>query len=97
MTDQPLWPRGASAGKNDVVLVEQEAATQVRPANPRRNTLTLTNDSENTIYVFKGAGAAVGKGLRLNKEGGAIVISDYNGEVTAAAKGGKSNLLWSED
>lgn len=80
----------------EVVEVAKEAETTVAAANRDRVSLTLTNDSENTIYVFKGKGAAIGKGIRLNKEGGGIVISDYTGLVTAAAKTAKSNLTISE-
>jgi len=87
-------PNAATSAKNagSVVEVEKEKSTEVAAAYGSRVSLTLTNDSENTIYVFKGEGATVGKGIRLNKEGGAIVIDDYTGIVTAAAKTAKSNL-----
>jgi hypothetical protein len=75
-----------------LVEVKKEEATEVAAANPQRKTLTLTNDSENLIYFYKGSGATVGKGERLNANGGAVVIDDYNGIVTAAAKTAKSNL-----
>jgi hypothetical protein len=89
--------RGNSPGQNNkpvsntVIEVEKEKATTVAAANEGRVSLTLTNDSENVIYIFKGAGAEIGKGIRLNKELG-IVIDDYTGIVTAAAKTAKSNL-----
>lgn len=79
-----------------VVKVEKEKATAVVEADRGRVSLTLSNDSENTIYVFKGAGAEVGKGIRLNAEGGAVVIDDYTGIVTAAAANAASNLCVSE-
>lgn len=79
-----------------VVEVKKEEATTVAAANTSRVSLILTNDSENTIYVYKGASAAVGKGIRLNKEGGAVIIDDYTGIVTAAAKTATSNLGVSE-
>jgi hypothetical protein len=87
-------PTAADKAKTpgDVVEVKKEETTTIAVANRSRVSLTLTNDSENTIYVFKGDGAAVGKGLRLNANGGAIVIDDYTGLVTAAAKTAKSNL-----
>lgn len=88
--------RDASKTPGGVVEVLKEEATVVAVANSNRVSLTLTNDSENTIYVYKGAGAAVGKGIRLNKEGGAVIIDDYEGVVTAAAKTAKSNLCVSE-
>jgi hypothetical protein len=80
----------------DFVKVEKEKTTTVAATNRSRVSLTLTNDSANTIYVFKGDGAVIGKGIRLNKDGGAIVISDYTGLVTAAAAVADSNLCVSE-
>lgn len=80
----------------DLVEVKKEEATVVSASNRSRISLTLTNDSANVIYVFKGEGAVIGKGIRLNKEGGAIVIDDYTGLVTAAATTAKSNLCISE-
>lgn len=85
-----------SDGTNTVVSVKKEEATEVAAANPHRQSLTLTNDSANVIYVFKGPSAAIGKGIRLGKEGGQIVIDDYNGLVTAAAATGASNLTVTE-
>jgi hypothetical protein len=81
-----------TAVTNGTVEVKKEEATTIAAANPARVSLTLSNDSENPIYVYKGAGAAIGKGIRLNKEGGAVVIDDYLGIVTAAAKTGASAL-----
>lgn len=91
-------PNASDKAKNagSLVEVKKEEPTTVAAANRARISLTLTNDSENTIYVWKGEGAEVGKGIRLNKEGGAIVIDDYTGVVTAAAKTAKSNLCVAE-
>jgi|SRR5882672_101808 len=79
-----------------VVEVKKEEATEVAAANPGRVSLTLVNDSENKIYVFKGSAAAVGKGIPLTKEGGNMVIDDYLGIVSAAAKTATSNLCVTE-
>lgn len=81
---------------NGLVEVKKEEATTVVAANESRVSVTLTNDSENTIYVWKGAGAEIGKGIRLNANGGGTYINDYTGIVTAAAKTAKSNLCVSE-
>lgn len=83
---------GDTAVSNTKVEVKKEEATEVAAKNPGRVTLTLTNDSANVIYVYKGASAAINKGIRLNKEGGAIVIDDYTGVVTAAAATAASSL-----
>lgn len=87
-------PTAATTAKNPGSLVEvkKEESTEVAASNRSRVSLTLTNDSENVIYVFKGEGVVIGKGIRLNKEGGSIIIADYTGIVTAAAKTAKSNL-----
>lgn len=79
-----------------LVKVKKEESTTVAEANPGRVSLSLVNDSENKIYVFKGAAAKVGEGIPLSKEGGAVVIDDYSGIVTAAAKTAESNLCVSE-
>lgn len=68
------------------------SVTEIRAANRKRVSLTLTNDGANTIYVYKGTGAALHKGIRLNKEGGFIVIEDWEGVVTAIAETGTTVL-----
>lgn len=80
------------AKTNGLIEVKKEEATTISAANEVRVSITLTNDSENVIYVFKGAGAEIGKGIRLNANGGGVVIADYSGLITAAAKTAKSNL-----
>lgn len=75
-----------------LVEVKKEEATEVAAANPGRVSITLTNDSANKIYVYKGSGATIGKGIPLTKEGGVAVIDDYLGIITAAALTGTSNL-----
>jgi hypothetical protein len=96
MTFSQLHGGSNEAKTNGFVEVKKEEATIVAALNDNRVTLTLTNDSGNAIYVWKGAGAEVGKGIRLNAEGGAIIIDDYKGIVTAAAKTANSNLCVTE-
>lgn len=78
------------------VTVKKEESKEVSAADNDRISLTLTNDSESVIYIFKGAEAAVNEGIRLNAEGGAIVIDDYTGVVTAATEADEANLCVSE-
>jgi len=93
----PVRTRSTTAKTpGNVVEIKKEEATSVSASNPARISLTLTNDSANVIYVYKGSGAAINKGIRLNKEGGAVIIDDYTGVVTAAAATGASNLCISE-
>jgi len=68
------------------VKVKKEEATEIAASNRSRISLTLTNDSEEAIiYVFKGEKAKVKEGMRLNAKGGATIIDDYTGVVTAAS------------
>lgn len=61
-------------------------------ANSNRITMTVVNDSVNTIYISKGATAVIGRGIRLNASGGAVIIDDYAGAIHAIATGAGSNL-----
>jgi len=67
-------------------------STTVRAALATRLSLVLVNDSSRIIYVFKGAGAVLNKGIRLNRKGGNTVIADYSGIVTAICDTAGSNL-----
>jgi hypothetical protein len=89
-------PQSSDTGKtNGLIEVKKEEATTVAAANDSRVSLTLTNDSENVIYVWKGEGAEVSKGIRL-AAGQGVSFDNYTGIVTAAAKTAKSNLCVSE-
>ena len=61
-------------------------------ANTSRVSLTLVNDSSNTIYLSKGATAVSGSGIRLNASGGSLIIDDFKGAIHAIAGGAGSNL-----
>lgn len=83
---------GATNGQVSVATSE----TVIAKANRSRTSLTVSNDGANTIYVYKGTGAALHKGIRLNKEGVPFVINDWTGEVTAIAETGATVLCVSE-
>lgn len=80
----------------DAVTVKAEESKEIAAANRNRISLTLTNDSASVVYVYKGTKAATGKGIRLNAEGGAVVIDDYTGVVTAATAAEEASLCVSE-
>lgn len=69
------------------------SSTVVVGANRKRVTVALCNDGANTIYISKGNTAAVlGQGIRLNKEGGSIIIEDWLGEIRAIASTAATSL-----
>lgn len=65
-------------------------------ANPARVALYVTNDGEKTVYLACGATAVKNKGIRLNKEGGAVVIDNYFGIVTAVTAESESVVCFTE-
>lgn len=79
-------------------VTAKNASTAVVAANSDRRLLIITNDGGNTVYLCLGKPAVAGKGPRLNKEGGFLVITgdEYDGEVTCITKEGESNVSFSE-
>jgi hypothetical protein len=74
-------------------------STSVLGANASRKFLALSNDSTATIYVdLSGGTAASGKGVRLNANGGAVVLDRYvpTSAITAIAASASSNLAVQE-
>jgi hypothetical protein len=69
-------------------------------ANPSRMFATITNDSGNTVYIQLGASPVIGRGIRLNANGGSLTIGlatsiPYLGVVYAIA-GSSSNISITE-
>lgn len=58
-------------------------STTVRLANAERNVLRLVNDSNSEIYINLSATAVLNAGIRLNRRGGSVTITEYTGAVTA--------------
>lgn len=61
-------------------------------AAKNRISIILTNDSDTVIYVAKGAAAELNKGIRLNANGGSVVIEDWNGAIYAISSDANKNL-----
>lgn len=61
-----------------------------------RISIILTNDSDEAIYVAKGATAVLNEGIRLNSYGGSITIDDWGGAVSAISTSGAKNLCYCE-
>lgn len=73
------------------------ADTALVAANAARTELVIVNDSVNVIYLRKGATAAViGKGIRLNPNGGSYVTNTWKGAVRAIAAAAGSNVTVSD-
>jgi len=84
----------AATATNDSVTVAN-TSTAVLSARSRIS-IMLTNDSDETIYVAKGSTAVINKGIRLNASGGAVVIDDWNGAISAICASGSKNLGYCE-
>lgn len=65
---------GGVPGSVDVA----STSTTISPANTGRSNLLICNDSDTTIYLALGHTAVVGKGIRLNANGGAYEINNIN-------------------
>lgn len=84
----------AATAANDSVSVGN-TTTSVLSARSRIS-IILTNDSDEAIYVSKGATAIMNKGIRLNASGGAVVIDDWNGAISAICASGSKTLCYCE-
>jgi hypothetical protein len=89
---------GASGTAKDgkgAVKAKTESQTLVE-ANPGRVALYVTNDGEKTVYLALGEAATKNEGIRLNAEGGAVVIDNFTGKVTVVTAAGESVVTFSE-
>jgi hypothetical protein len=67
------------------------ASAQLVASFPSRTSLTIVNDSANTIYLGLGTAAVVGSGIRLNANGGSWTTTAWTGAVNAIATAASSN------
>jgi hypothetical protein len=91
----PTISERSAIAVNDAVLVGVTSTTIVA-ANSDRLSIIVVNDSTSILYVFKGSPAEMNKGIRLNAGGGAIVVFDYTGIITAISPIPAQNLTYSE-
>lgn len=75
--------------------------TAALAANPDRKYALFVNDSDATIYLMIGAGAAANQGIRLNANGGSFEMSAHFGNlaveaINAISSGSNKNLLVTE-
>lgn len=65
----------AGAGQTPVGVTVTAVSTLILAANANRKAAVITNDSDTTIYLAIGVAAQANRGIRLNANGGALVIS----------------------
>lgn len=65
----------AGVGQIPVGITVTALSTQILAANANRKVAIICNDSDTTIYLAVGVAAQANKGIRLNANGGVIVIS----------------------
>ncbi len=73
-------------------------STLIRPAEAGRKLLVLVNDSDVVLFLSLGSAAVMNQGIRLNANGGNIVISNpiYTGAVFAISAAGGKNIVGCE-
>ena len=71
------------------------SSTEVRAANTNRKLLILINDSDENIYIALGQTATLNNGIRLNKNGGSLILNDpkYTGVINAICSSGSKKLV----
>ena len=73
-------------------------STLVRAAEASRKLLVLVNDSDVVLFLSLGSAAVMNQGIRLNANGGNIVLENpiYTGNVYAICADGGKNLVGCE-
>lgn len=73
-------------------------STEIRAANASRKILALVNNSDVNIFISLGGTAALNSGIRLNANGGNIVIANpiYTGVVNGIAATSGHSLVGME-
>jgi hypothetical protein len=72
----PITIGGAeAAGQTPVGITVTAASTQILAANASRKVAVIVNDSDTVVYLAIGQAAQANKGIRLNANGGVIIIS----------------------
>lgn len=70
-------------------------STLIRSANAARKLLVLVNDSDVVLYVSLGSAAVMNEGIRLNANGGNIVLENpiYTGDIYAICSAGGKTIV----
>jgi hypothetical protein len=87
----------AAEAKTAAGAVKAKTESQTLVAeNLGRVALYVTNDGANTAYLALGAKAVKSEGIRLNKEGGSVVVDNYTGVVSVVTAEGEPVITFSE-
>lgn len=76
-------------------VVVGTSSTAIRSANTDRVMVALVNDSDAVMYIALGEDATLNNGIRLNANGGSIVIVNptWTGTINAIATSASSKLV----
>lgn len=84
----------AATANNGATTVGATSTSVLTARN--RISIILSNNSNETIYVAKGGTAVMNQGIRLNASGGAVVIDDWAGAISAICASGSKVLCYCE-
>lgn len=87
--------KGTSAGTSTGISVGSSSTT-ILASNASRKEAIIVNDSNETIYLKFGSGAALNSGVRLNANGGTLVENVYTGIITGISTSGSKNVTVTE-
>ncbi len=68
----------------------------IKSANSNRISLIIVNDSTREIYLSKSGTAVLNEGIRLNRSGGSVTITDWAGVVSGITAAGIKDVTFSE-
>lgn len=89
---------GVITAAGDTPVSIGSSTTPVLAANGNRVYALFVNDSDEVIYLRRGADAVLNRGIRLNASGGSYEMSGrfgnlYTGAINAICASGAKNLL----
>lgn len=85
-TGRFAWVKSNEAKTPKGALKTKTESQTLAASNENRVSLYVVNNGTKPLWLAFGATAVADEGIRLNENGGAIIISDYTGIVTAISK-----------
>lgn len=61
-----------------------------------RQEITMTNDSDEVIYIALGEAAVMNSGIRINASGGSHTEAVFTGAIYAICASGSKNLVFTQ-
>ena len=87
-TDTATTPKGKKKLKTE--------SQTILAANEARVEAYICNNGESAVYLALGPTAVANEGIRLNKEGGNVVIPGYTGIITGITASGEIEVCFAE-